>query len=55
MANDDKLHILAHPLIDAELSKLKQKSTNPKEFREVVLLNYGSGLSFNWYLERRND
>lgn len=39
MSNDNKLHVLSHPLIDAELSKLRQKSTNPKEFREVHLIH----------------
>jgi uracil phosphoribosyltransferase len=41
MTTDDKLHVLAHPLIDAELSKLRQKSTNPKEFREVLSISSG--------------
>jgi len=32
----NKLNVLSHPLINAELSKLRQTSTTPKEFREGV-------------------
>jgi len=31
-----KVNILSHPLVNAELSKLRQTSTTPKEFREGV-------------------
>ncbi|RDB22867.1 Uracil phosphoribosyltransferase [Hypsizygus marmoreus] len=30
------LHVLSHPIVNAELSKLRQASTAPKEFREGV-------------------
>lgn len=30
-----KLHVLAHPVVNARLSQLRQTSTNSKEFREV--------------------
>ncbi|KAL7282223.1 hypothetical protein ACG7TL_003692 [Trametes sanguinea] len=32
----DKLHVLAHPIVNARLSKLRQMSTTPKEFREGI-------------------
>ncbi|PPQ83300.1 hypothetical protein CVT25_004039 [Psilocybe cyanescens] len=32
----NKLNVLTHPLVNAELSKLRQESTTPKEFREGV-------------------
>jgi len=32
----DKLHILSHPIVNAELSKLRQISTSPKAFREGI-------------------
>jgi len=35
MANS-KLHILSHPVINAELSKLRQSSTSSKDFREGI-------------------
>jgi len=31
-----KLHVLNHPVVNAQLSKLRQTSTSPKEFREGV-------------------
>jgi len=31
-----KLNILSHPIVNAELSKLRQLSTGPKEFREGI-------------------
>ncbi|KAI0637949.1 UDP-N-acetylglucosamine 1-carboxyvinyltransferase [Trametes polyzona] len=31
-----KLHVLAHPIVNARLSKLRQMSTNSKEFREGI-------------------
>lgn len=34
MANK-KRNVLSHPVVNAELSKLRQSSTSPKEFREV--------------------
>lgn len=35
MVAGNKLNVLSHPLINAELSRLRDKSTSPKEFREV--------------------
>ncbi|KAI0677014.1 UDP-N-acetylglucosamine 1-carboxyvinyltransferase [Trametes maxima] len=32
----DKLHVLAHPIVNARLSQLRQTSTNSKEFREGI-------------------
>ncbi|KAI9066404.1 UDP-N-acetylglucosamine 1-carboxyvinyltransferase [Trametes sanguinea] len=32
----EKLHVLAHPIVNARLSKLRQMSTTPKEFREGI-------------------
>ncbi|KAI9001337.1 assimilatory sulfite reductase [Trametes punicea] len=32
----EKLHVLAHPIVNARLSKLRQTSTTPKEFREGI-------------------
>ncbi|KAI0080646.1 UDP-N-acetylglucosamine 1-carboxyvinyltransferase [Panus rudis PR-1116 ss-1] len=32
----DKVHVLAHPLVNARLSKLRETSTPPKEFREGI-------------------
>ncbi|CCM04862.1 uncharacterized protein FIBRA_07055 [Fibroporia radiculosa] len=32
----DKVHVLHHPVIKARLSKLRQTSTSPKEFREGI-------------------
>ncbi|KAI0356487.1 UDP-N-acetylglucosamine 1-carboxyvinyltransferase [Trametes cingulata] len=32
----EKLHVLAHPIVNARLSKLRQTSTNSKEFREGI-------------------
>ncbi|KAF8974345.1 armadillo/beta-catenin/plakoglobin [Flammula alnicola] len=31
-----KVNVLSHPIINAELSKLRQSSTSPKEFREGI-------------------
>lgn len=38
---DSKVNLVAHPIIKAELSKLRQASTSPKEFREVRYRNHG--------------
>jgi len=32
----EKLHVLSHPLVNTRLSKLRQMTTNPKEFREGI-------------------
>ncbi|CDO74617.1 hypothetical protein BN946_scf184325.g4 [Trametes cinnabarina] len=32
----EKLHVLAHPIVNARLSKLRRMSTTPKEFREGI-------------------
>ncbi|OJT13731.1 Uracil phosphoribosyltransferase [Trametes pubescens] len=32
----DKVHVLAHPIVNARLSKLRQTTTNSKEFREGI-------------------
>ncbi|KAI0751509.1 armadillo/beta-catenin/plakoglobin [Daedaleopsis nitida] len=32
----DKIHVLAHPVVNARLSKLRQTTTNGKEFREGI-------------------
>ncbi|EPQ59350.1 armadillo/beta-catenin/plakoglobin [Gloeophyllum trabeum ATCC 11539] len=32
----DNVHVLSHPLVNARLSKLRQTSTTPKEFREGI-------------------
>lgn len=34
----NNLHILSHPLVNTRLAKLRQVSTTPKEFREVLSL-----------------
>ncbi|KAI0772666.1 uracil phosphoribosyltransferase-domain-containing protein [Irpex lacteus] len=31
-----KVHVLAHPLVNARLSKLRESSASPKEFREGI-------------------
>ncbi|KAH9894413.1 UDP-N-acetylglucosamine 1-carboxyvinyltransferase [Cubamyces lactineus] len=36
MSPSEKLHVLAHPIVNARLSKLRQTSTTPKEFREGI-------------------
>jgi len=36
MANN--INIISHPLVNAQLSKLRQSSTTAKEFREVRLI-----------------
>ncbi|KAG6837972.1 hypothetical protein H0H93_008366 [Arthromyces matolae] len=35
MTSTTKLNVLSHPIVNAELSKLRQTKTGPKEFREV--------------------
>lgn len=41
----EKVHVLAHPVVNARLSKLRQMSTSGKEFREVgILLALRSGV-----------
>ncbi|KAF5321975.1 hypothetical protein D9619_000752 [Psilocybe cf. subviscida] len=36
LSKDSKVNLVAHPIIKAELSKLRQASTSPKEFREGI-------------------
>ncbi|KNZ73826.1 Uracil phosphoribosyltransferase [Termitomyces sp. J132] len=36
MSSAGQLNILSHPVVDAELSKLRQSTTGPKEFREGI-------------------
>ncbi|KAI0723059.1 armadillo/beta-catenin/plakoglobin [Earliella scabrosa] len=36
MSASEKVHVLAHPVVNARLSKLRQTSTNGKEFREGI-------------------
>jgi len=31
-----KIHVLSHPVVNAQLSKLRQSATSPKEFREGI-------------------
>ena len=41
MSASEKVHVLAHPVVNARLSKLRQTSTNGKEFREVLVARAG--------------
>ncbi len=36
IASDERVHVLDHPLIQHKLSHLRDESTGPKEFRELV-------------------